>query len=75
MFRVKRIVAIVLLLVVIGMGAPQVFAEGPSETPGVTGPSETPGHTGPSETPGYNGPSETPGLVNDIILFLSTLIP
>ena len=78
MLRLKRIVAIVLLLLVIGMGTPQVFAgDGPSETPGMTnpGPSETPGLNGPSETPGYNGPSETPGIVDDIITLISSLIP
>jgi hypothetical protein len=68
MFKVKRIVAIVLLLLVIGMGTPQVFAEGPSELPGVT-------NSGPSELPGHNGPSELPGIVNDIINLVASFIP
>lgn len=80
MFRLKRVVAIALLVVAIGMGAPQVFAnDGPTETPGIpvmnSGPTETPGIVGPTETPGHTGPTETPGIVNDIIYFLSTLIP
>jgi hypothetical protein len=80
MFRLKRVVAIVLLVVAIGVGAPQVFAEdGPTETPGtpvvLSGPTETPGITGPTETPGQSGPTETPGIVNDIIYLLATLIP
>lgn len=78
MRRLKRIVAVVLLLLVVGLNTPQVFAEGPSETPGITsgGPSETPGLTGPSETPGLAGPSETPGIIDAIVSYLvSNLIP
>jgi hypothetical protein len=78
MFRLKRVFAIVLLLLVVSVGTPQVFAgDGPTETPGITvaGPTETPGIAGPTETPGQAGPTETPGLIDNIIYFLSTLIP
>ena len=71
MFRLKRVVAIVLLVVAIGVGAPQVFAEdGPTETPGIPVV-----NCGPTETPGNAGPTETPGIVENIIYLLSTLIP
>lgn len=78
MLKLKRIVAVILLVLVVGLSTPQVFADGPSETPGITsgGPSETPGLTGPSETPGLAGPSETPGIFDTIIGYLvSNLIP
>lgn len=78
MLKLKRIVAVVLLLLVVGLNTPQVFADGPSEIPGITsgGPSETPGLTGPSETPGLAGPSATSGFFDTIISYLvSTLIP
>lgn len=86
MQRMKRIVAIVLLLLVVGLGTPQVFAEGPTETPGITvqsptetpdlaGPTEIPGLTGPTEMPGGPGPTETPGIVAGLINLVLTLIP
>ncbi len=79
MFRLKRVVAIVLLLLVVSVGTPQVFADGPTETPGTpeicTNAPEVACPTGPTETPGYAGPTETPGLVDQIILLISTLIP
>jgi hypothetical protein len=63
----KRIVATLLLLVVIGIGTPQVFAEdGPSETPTV----------GVKITTEITDPAgENPGIVANIVYFLSTLIP
>lgn len=79
MFRLKRVVSIVLLLLVIGVGTPQVFADGPTETPGgpeiCTSAPEYQCPTGPTETPGYAGPTETPGFVDQIIFLFSTLIP
>lgn len=69
MFKLKRIVVIVLLLLVVGLGTPQVFADGPTETPGITS-------GGPTETPGCTGPTETPGIIENILVYLvSTLIP
>jgi hypothetical protein len=67
MHRMKRIVATLLLLVVIGLGTPQVFAgDGPSETPTV----------GVKITTEISDPTgETPSVVASIIYFLSTLIP
>lgn len=79
MYRMKRIVAIALLLVAVGVGTPQVFAEGPTETTGytqqLTGPSETPGRTGTAQSTDEEGPSETPGYFEEVLIYLvSTLI-
>lgn len=70
MFRLKRIVGILLLLLVVGLGTPHVYADdGPTETPGKAS-------VGPTETPGRTGPTETPGIVEGIIVYLvSTLLP
>ena len=75
MFRLKRVVAIVLLLLVIGVGTPQVFAEdGPTEIPGkaLCSPTET---TGATEVPGDTGSAELPDIINGIVYLISTLIP
>lgn len=78
MYRMKRVVAIVLLLLVVGIGTPHVSAnEGPTETPGYTstqkGPTETPGFSSPAEE---EGPTETPGYFEGILISLfSSLIP
>ena len=80
MCRVKRIVAVALLLVVVGAGTPQVFAEGPTETPGYTSqtkinPAETPGLASTTTT-GEEGPTETPGYFDSILIYIvSSLIP
>lgn len=72
MNKAKRLIAIMLLALVVGLGTPQAFA-GPSETPGVTVTVE-----GPSETPGItvtvDGPSETPGIVAAILQYLASII-
>ncbi|HEX8491391.1 MAG TPA: hypothetical protein VF658_00990 [Pyrinomonadaceae bacterium] len=75
----KRIVAIALLMLAVGVGTPQVFAEGATETSGfaqnLTGPSETPGRTGTAQSTDEEGPSETPGFFEDVLIYLaSTLI-
>lgn len=81
MYRMKRIVAIALLLVAVGVGTPQVFAEGPTETPGytsqtTTGPTETPGLTDTTKTTDVEGPTETPGYFETFLINLvSSLIP
>ena len=80
MYRMKRIVAIALLLLMVGVGTPQVFAEGPTETPGYTsqtlsGPTETPGLTGTTKTSEDEGPTETPGYFDSILIYIvSSLI-
>lgn len=81
MYRMKRIVAIALLMLAVGVGTPQVFAEGPTETPGytsqktTTGPTETPGEPDESAIPGVDGPMETPGFLEEVLIYLaSTLI-
>jgi hypothetical protein len=80
MYRMKRVVAIALLVLAVGVGTPQVFAEGPTETPGYTasssGPTETPGRTGTTTSTDLEGPTETPGFFDAIFIYLvSNLIP
>jgi hypothetical protein len=66
-YRIKRIVALALLLLVIGAGTPQVFADdGPTETPGNPVPGPTP--------PQIPGPTETPGIINGLIIFIVSTI-
>ena len=78
MYRMKRIVAIVLLLLVFSAGTPQVFAEGPTETPGqtaiFTGPTETPGQAGTTQTSDADGPTETPGIFESMIIYVVTTL-
>lgn len=81
MTKFRKLVAIVCLGLMLGVGTPAAFA-GPQETPGCGGPQETPGLSGPQETPGKCGPQETPGLagatdalgqvIADIITYLAT---
>lgn len=70
MYSIKRIVAVVLLLVVVGLGTPRVFADdGPTETP-TTG-TQIISTDGSDDT----GPTETPTLGTSIITYLISLIP
>lgn len=80
MYRMKRIVTIALLVLVVSVGTPQVFAQGATETPGytqkLTGPSETPGLTATAQSTNGEGPSETPGFFDSLFIYLVTnLIP
>jgi hypothetical protein len=70
MYRIKRIVVVVLLLLVVGLGTTRVFAEdGPTETPAGAQQLST-------EVPTDTGPTETPAMIDAIIIYLvSTLIP
>ncbi len=73
MKRVRKLFAIVLMAFVLGVGAPAVLADGPSETPG----SSVTGSTPPDKPldPGTHGTSETPGrMVIEIINLLTNLI-
>ncbi len=66
--KVRKLMAVVLMAMVLGVGAPAVFAEGPQETPGMCGPQETPGSMA-------GGPQETPGsLILDVIVTLATTL-
>ena len=76
MRKIKTLTAIMALILVMGLSAPQAFAGfmptpavGPGETPGYTGPQETPGATGGIELPGYAGDIGCPGLA----VFLAAL--
>ena len=65
--KLRKLIAVVLMAIVLGVGAPAIFAEGPQETPGIYGPQETPGKT--------DGPQETPGsLILDVIVTLATTL-
>jgi len=70
MYRMKRIVATLLLLLVMGLGTPQVFAQGtvkPTETPGVAVTIQPPG-----DTPTNN----VSDVIDEVVIYLlSTLIP
>lgn len=70
----RKLIAVMLLAAVAGVGAPSVSADGPQESPGVRaigpqespgvigGPQESPGGKGPQESPGVKGPQESPGV-------------
>ncbi|HEX8097556.1 MAG TPA: hypothetical protein VF507_05945 [Pyrinomonadaceae bacterium] len=78
MKSMKRLMAVLVLAAVTSLGAPSVFADGATETPGIApGATETPGSAinGATETPGYtsDGATETPGLAAIITVILSTL--
>lgn len=68
------------MALVLGVGAPGVFADGPQETPGsgAGGRQECPPESqcssdGPQETPGLSGAQETPGAaIMDAIITLAT---
>jgi hypothetical protein len=62
----KKLIAVVLMVLVLGVGAPVVWADGIQETPGVTGIQETPGVTGIQETPG--------SIMLDVIVTLATTL-
>lgn len=70
MVRMKRIVATMLLLLVVCLGTPQVFADGPTETPAAT-------NNGPITTqpPTVDGPTETPAMIEALIILVTDLIP
>jgi hypothetical protein len=71
MERVRKLFAIALMVFVLGVGAPAVLADGPSETPG----NSVTGTTPDKPDPGAHGTSETPGrIVIDIITLLTNLI-
>lgn len=65
MYRMKRIVANVLLLLVMGLGTPQVFADA-----GATSVVK------PTEMPGYTTPADPLGTIDEIVIYIvSNLIP
>ena len=70
MYRIKRIVVVVLLLLVVGLGTTRVYAnDGPTETP--AGAQQL-----PTDVSNNTGPTETPAMIDSIIFYLvSTLVP
>ncbi|HEY0545587.1 MAG TPA: hypothetical protein VGC91_09445 [Pyrinomonadaceae bacterium] len=72
---IKKLIAVGLMTLVLGAGAPVVLADGIQETPGVAGVQETPGKDGTQETPGVTGTQETPGsLILDMLVTLATTL-
>ncbi|HEY0404942.1 MAG TPA: hypothetical protein VGC89_04400 [Pyrinomonadaceae bacterium] len=64
----KRIVATVLLLLVMGLGTPQVFADDPLNATGVT--------PKPTELPGSAAPGDSQGTIDDLLIYIvSSVIP
>jgi hypothetical protein len=76
MKKMKKLIAIALMALVLGVAAPAAFADGPSEMTGISGPSELPGNDGPSETTGIDdgcGVDDGCGrAMLDILVFLAT---
>lgn len=72
MLKVKKLIAILVLALVVGSGAPQAFADGPQETPGINATATTLS-PGPQETPGVEGPQETPGIFDSLIDLLGSI--
>lgn len=70
MHRMKRIVATILLLLVMGLGTTPVFAEDKAK------PTETPGFATPADVTGTMDATGAPDIFNEILVnLLSTLIP
>lgn len=66
MKKLKKLLAIALMMMVLGAGAPVVLADGPGETPGGQGSGANSGKTD-------DGPGEMPGRVTlEIIITLAT---
>ena len=66
MKRLKKVMAVVLLALVVGMSGGLALA-GPSESPGRKGTAESPGIT-------VTGTAESPGFYDATIVFMATLI-
>ena len=66
MRKMRKMMAVLLLLFVFALSAPKSWA-GDIGCPGVTGDIQTPGLTGPQESPGLTGPQESPGITGDIL--------
>jgi hypothetical protein len=71
MSRVKRIAAGLSLVLMMGVGAPCVFADDMPTPPSPTGAIETPGLKGAIETPGLKGAIETPDIIS-LIIYVGT---
>lgn len=74
MGRMKKVFAITLLILVVGLGAPATFADGNAESPGVTSSTSTTTPDGNAESPGITGSAESPGVVETVLIYLSPVI-
>jgi hypothetical protein len=78
MGRMKRFLAITLLVAVAGLGTPAAATTGSAESPGMT--SEQSGYTsgasldGNAEAPGYLGGAESPGFMATFLIYLDVII-
>jgi hypothetical protein len=63
MKKMKKLIAGVSMVMVLGLGAPAAFADGPKETPG---------RPGPQETTTIDTGSPLGGLMIDIVVYLAT---
>lgn len=66
MRKIKTLLAMMALVLVMSLGAPQALAGDMGCPPGFTGEISTPGYTGPQETPGVTGEIGMPGVAGDI---------
>lgn len=75
MVRIKRIFAIMLLAMVVGLGTPAAFAEGNSEVPGMrTEQTADEVGTTDAESEGYAGSVEAPGYMEIALIYLGVII-
>lgn len=68
MRRIKRIFAITLLALMVGLGTPAVFADGNAESPGVTSTQTT------ETTITVDGNAESPGIYATAIMYLDIIV-
>ncbi len=77
MHRMKRVFAIVLLAMVVGMGTPAAFAEGNTEAPGM-GTERTVDtldtFDSDAQSEGYMGNVEAPGYIDMALIYLGVII-
>jgi hypothetical protein len=72
MKKFNALAAISVLTLVIGLSTPRVYAEGPTETPGMTKASVS--SSTDSEPSTADGPTETPGFFETLGYILSLVI-
>ncbi len=68
MRSIKKFLAITLLALVVGLGAPATApAQGTAESPGIT-------VSGTAESPGIMGVAESPGFMVTVIIYLNAIV-
>ncbi len=79
MRSMKRILAITIMAMVLGLGTPMAFAgDGTAESPGITTQQTSDEQVyvtdGTAESPGYMGTAESPGLLATLIDYLYAIV-